>query len=162
MTKLFFYRGEKLPGVPSVFLVVAYVKKKSKKKRRHKGGKKGGKRGERERNREQREQEGQRAREYKEVWRGRAGTKRKYWSYSFERNQRGENQSGVHGGKLMRIKIQFRRRANPFPNVASSWPGKTGSSCSKRGRPRAMGRETRRENLHGAEKETFYTANINI
>ena len=49
MTKLFFYRGEKLPGVPSVFLVVAYVKKKSKKKRRHKGGKKGGKRGEGER-----------------------------------------------------------------------------------------------------------------
>lgn len=61
MTKLFFYRGEKLPGVPSVFLVVAYVKKKSKKKRRHKGGKRGGR--ERERDREQREQEGRRARE---------------------------------------------------------------------------------------------------
>lgn len=59
MTKLFFYRGEKLPGVPSVFLVVAYVKKKSKKKRRRKGGKRGG----RERDREQREQEGKRARE---------------------------------------------------------------------------------------------------
>lgn len=85
----------------------------------------------------------ERERGNKEVWRERPRLSENIGrTRSSEIKEEKINPWSPRSGKLMRIKIQFRRRANLFPNVASSWLEETGS-CRGGGR-RAMGRFIKR------------------
>ena len=159
--KAFLLSGsEKLPGVPFALpSVVAYERKEREEER---GGDKMKKRrkklegGKRERKRER-----ERERENKEVWRERPRLSENIGrTRSSEIKEEKINPWSPRSGKLMRIKIQFRRRANLFPNVASSWLEETGSSCCCGGGSKGNGQVYKTRNLHRREGRMSFSMNI--
>lgn len=121
---------EKLPGVPSVFPRYLLTKERKEKKKKKKGGGGGGDKMKKKRKKGGKNWKGERERENKEVWRERPRLSENIGrTRSSEIKEEKINPWSPRSGKLMRIKIQFRRRANLFPNVASSWLEETGSSC---------------------------------